>query len=296
MSRRKRNKLSIILILGAFISFTILSCFTPERISVPGSISESFPISKNGLWGYAVEGGKMKIDYQYEAAEFFSSGLAAVKTDGKYGFINNMGKFEIKPKYDSIIKGYGYDAAFVSVGDKSHWINRKGKKMKKHSGVVAMCGTPDVQAAILEVHFQKINGKFQLKENEFIQQQRLDPQAQFTIQDFTFDEVSEFSSRSLIVRKGKKYKLYVPFNGIGLTELWYDELIPNRGIDSETTLSQAPTTAMVRQGNKWGLISLLGQVLIEPEFISIKPSTGNFFLVEYKQGHWGHMNLKKRYF
>lgn len=39
---------------------------------------------------------------RFEAALPFSEGLAAVKIDGKFGFIDRSGKFQIKPTYDSV--------------------------------------------------------------------------------------------------------------------------------------------------------------------------------------------------
>jgi len=127
--------------IAAILCCTLLSCFTPNRISKPDSIDRICPIGKHGLWGYADETGKVVIPYKYEAAEFFTSGLAAVKTDGKYGFINNLGEFEIKPKFDTVIHKFGFEAAYVNHRGNSLWINRKGKQLKDYTKVFSNDGT-----------------------------------------------------------------------------------------------------------------------------------------------------------
>jgi len=279
------------------IGVTLLACSTTNRISEPGATVKIYPIGLNGLWGYADEQGEIIINYQYDSAQFFTSGLAAVEIKGKYGFINRLGEFEVKPKYDSIINGYGYDAALVSNNGKSYWINRQGKKLKNHKGINLICGTGEMEAADPAVHFDIKKGKYYLKESEFIQQQRLNPHANFSMVDFTFDEVLEFSPESLIVRKGNKFNIYIPFDGVGLKEEWFDEIIPHYSLSSRTHIKQsAATTARVRKGNKWGVISYRGELFIEPEFITMKPSVGIFYLVEYQPGHWGHITFKNRYF
>ncbi|MEI6157440.1 MAG: WG repeat-containing protein [Atribacterota bacterium] len=45
-------------------------------------------IEKDGRFGYVNNKGKEIIKPQYEKADFFSEGLAAVRVKGKYGYIN----------------------------------------------------------------------------------------------------------------------------------------------------------------------------------------------------------------
>ncbi len=60
------------------------------------------------------------------------------------------------------------------------------------------------------------------------------------------------------------------------------------------TLIQAQY-AKFRIGGKWGLISNLGHVELEPEFYEIEQAPGRFYFVEYKPKHWGTMTLTKRF-
>ena len=55
-------------------------------------------------WGYFDENGVEKISFQYEWASSFSDGLAPVRIDGKYGYIDTDGNLDIPAMYD----GYGF--------------------------------------------------------------------------------------------------------------------------------------------------------------------------------------------
>ncbi|MBO9599319.1 MAG: WG repeat-containing protein, partial [Cohnella sp.] len=55
-----------------------------------------------GKWGYADKKGKMVIKPQYESANNFSEGLAAVSVKGKFGFIDKKGKLVVPAKYDEV--------------------------------------------------------------------------------------------------------------------------------------------------------------------------------------------------
>ncbi len=55
----------------------------------------------NTMYGYVDTTGALKIPLQFERAEHFSEGLAAVRVAGKWGFIDTNGDFFVKPQYDS---------------------------------------------------------------------------------------------------------------------------------------------------------------------------------------------------
>ena len=56
--------------------------------------------NKKGLWGYVNEKGKYVIKPLYQSAEQFSSGIACVKINDSYGFINTTGQFVITPSFE----------------------------------------------------------------------------------------------------------------------------------------------------------------------------------------------------
>lgn len=266
-----------------------------ERISIPNEVNRIYPIGKGNLWGFADEKGNIVIDYKFEKVNFFSSGLAGAQIDGKYGFINRIGKFEIKPKFDSV-DVFRTSSALVFKDGKSFWINRKGNKINEYffreSGG---CNVPSKASKPLN-HFTKIENKFKLIETEINQIKRLDPTTDYFESEFIFDDIIPFSTASVIVKKKDKYGIYVHYNWVGLKDLWVDEIIPiYQTMRFDTTLYEA-NNAKIRIGEKWGLVSDFGNLLIEPEFYSLEESTDILFLVEYKKNHWGHMSTSNRYF
>ncbi|PHR58221.1 MAG: hypothetical protein COA43_10670 [Robiginitomaculum sp.] len=66
------------------------------------------------------------IPPMFAEAYAFNDGLAAVKINGKYGFINPHGKIMIKPKYESVGSFFMGLASFLSEG-KIGFINTQGK-------------------------------------------------------------------------------------------------------------------------------------------------------------------------
>ena len=90
--------------------------------------------NRNGEWCFIDNKGEViqKHNYGWDVNEF-SNGRAAVKLDGKYGFINNEGTLVIPCKYDDIeIPGWngvlGFNGTFAKVMDNGHsyYIDKEG--------------------------------------------------------------------------------------------------------------------------------------------------------------------------
>ena len=79
------------------------------------------------LCGYAErESGTLRIPQTFEVAKEFSEGLAAVRIDGRYGFIDPTGKIVIAPRFEAagpFTGGY----AEVRLDGASGAIDRSGK-------------------------------------------------------------------------------------------------------------------------------------------------------------------------
>ena len=61
--------------------------------------SELFPIKEFGKWGYINSVGETTIKCQFDAAEYFSERLAAIRIDSLWGFIDTTGTIIIEPKF-----------------------------------------------------------------------------------------------------------------------------------------------------------------------------------------------------
>ncbi len=64
---------------------------------------ELFIIKQAGKLGYIDKAGKVVVEPQFDRAENFSEGLAAVRVGGRRGtcgYIDKTGKFAINPQFD----------------------------------------------------------------------------------------------------------------------------------------------------------------------------------------------------
>ncbi|MBN2442525.1 MAG: WG repeat-containing protein [Spirochaetales bacterium] len=80
----------------------------------------------DGKYGFVNSLGKIIIEPQYKNINDFSQGLAAVKIGNKWGFIDLTGYLVIKPQFDEVDSFYE-DISRVKIGNKTGYINRKGK-------------------------------------------------------------------------------------------------------------------------------------------------------------------------
>lgn len=91
------------------VFFTIFLFFSCK--SIPKSVF--FPFYKNGTWGYIDCNGKEVIPAQFDHAYEFRRGIAAIKKDSLYGFINEFGEIIIEPVFKWVI--YKKDNILVSL-------------------------------------------------------------------------------------------------------------------------------------------------------------------------------------
>lgn len=57
-------------------------------------------VKKDGKWGFINSAGKVVIDYQFEDARSFGQHLAAVKKDGKWGYVSLLGEIVIPCQFE----------------------------------------------------------------------------------------------------------------------------------------------------------------------------------------------------
>ncbi|MDR2064635.1 MAG: WG repeat-containing protein [Prevotellaceae bacterium] len=100
------------------------------QFEIAGSFYEGFAaIRQNGKWGFIDKTGAIVIQPEFEGVKNFSDGMAAVKQKGKWGYINNSGEIAIEPKYYDVYN-FRNDIARVErfENDEEYYINRNGNK------------------------------------------------------------------------------------------------------------------------------------------------------------------------
>lgn len=96
----------------------------PERL---------YPIFKKSKIGFIDNRGRVAIEPQFDSADDFSKGLAAVKVNHRYGFIDKTGRMVIEPQWQdagSFLEGLAR-VGMVGMEDKSGFIDKTGQVVIK---------------------------------------------------------------------------------------------------------------------------------------------------------------------
>lgn len=105
----------------------IMNAFDPIYEEA-GSFADGLaPIKQNGKWGFINQKGKNVIQPVYDDVHYFSEGMAAVSRNGKWGFIDTTGKLIVPTQY-SAVGNFSEGLAAVRE-DEEDWgyINKSGK-------------------------------------------------------------------------------------------------------------------------------------------------------------------------
>lgn len=88
---------------------------------------------KEGQYGAYNTKGELMVTFKYDDMKNYCSGLARIKVDGKYGFVDKAGKEVIPTKYDAAASTFSEGLAFVGTEDgwnyKYGYINTKGEEV-----------------------------------------------------------------------------------------------------------------------------------------------------------------------
>ena len=85
-----------------------------------------YPVKINGKYGYMNKSGKLVIQPQFDRADLFAEGAAAVELGRRWGFIDKSGKLIVPPQYD-LADPYSEGLALVGVGPQLGYIDKSGK-------------------------------------------------------------------------------------------------------------------------------------------------------------------------
>ena len=282
-----------------------------ERIMLDKN--QLYPVSFNGKWGFIDSAKQLVIDYQYQEASFFSTGLAVVKKGDMYGYIRTDNSWHIKPQFE---KAYNFDdncANVVKNGTESR-INRKNQNCNVTTWTTGGC-IPPARPASKSNHVLFKDGKYAIiykhytiAENESIPQIRTDTT------EFVFDSVEEFSVYNLLMEKNGKYGLFniygkqVPriISKVHEDDIFiidtgrktdsivfqYDEVVPKYFEYYNDGVSYEVSTAAVRVENKWGFINGGGHVQVTPKYLGIVYFDETMAEVEYEANKTGYIWIR----
>lgn len=87
-------------------------------------------VKKNGKWGFVNRSGEEVIACKYGYADGFVNGRAVVVKNGKWGYINKSGEQVVDCKYD-YAQNFSGNLAMVRKNDKWGYVNKNGKEVIK---------------------------------------------------------------------------------------------------------------------------------------------------------------------
>ncbi len=232
------------------------------------------------LCGYEDRSGRGEhIDKQYEVAKPFSEGLAVVRINGQYGYIDTTGKVVIPPIYEGA-GPFQNGIAEVALHGKAGIISREGKMLLTPQFdraipftaevVLAQPDTPKLtpSGALRSDHLlQSFNGPSGLYH---LEQGWLTP-AKYTFQFFGGKSANFISAR-------EHAHTHAPFGLMRADGTWQ---LP-AGFDHVQRLSDglAVVSVTVEKRRVWGAVSAKGELAIPPKYDHLSYWSGGYAVVK----------------
>lgn len=290
--------------LGAVVAGAVMFCFLHPII---GSKDVLFPYREGGYIGFMDKTGATVIEALYQGVFSyedyddrvwaFSDGLAAVKMNEKWGYINSKGEFQIPAKF-FLAEPFSEGMAFVLGEEGGRWdiIDKQGRYVTR---VTFEKHDPFSEGmAVVQV-----NGKYGFinKEGDYV----IDP---------IYDDARSFSEGLAAVKSSEGWG-YIDKNGnyviqpkydnadsfseglaaVGIGEKWGfinkkgDDVIPAKydrvGAFHEGLAFVMPSV----EAWEWGAIDKTGGYVFSPQYDNASPFSEGLAAVEY-DGYWGFVD------
>jgi hypothetical protein len=215
---------------------------------------------ESGPWGYIDKTGSVVIPLQFEWAEPFSEGLAAVRLNKKSGFIDNTGRLVIQPRFDRV-RPFQSGRASVGIGPDWGFIDRSGSEVVPLSYAFTQSFSGD--RASVGIRGTRKTGA-------------LDPSGQLVIAP-EFEGIAPFSEGLAKATRGGKFG-YIDPSGKVVAPFEFDHASEFR--DARAVVRREST-------KEWGFVDKTGALTVLSGFdLVFQPSEG-LALVADKQRRMG---------
>ena len=241
---------------------------------IKGGLTEATPflgkyakVKRDDFYGYIEDNGQFLLFPRYEEAGFFAGDSTAVKADGKWMMINELGyKVAVCSSEPDGMSYMSNGIVPIKVGEKYGYTDTSLVIPESLPYDYASNFRSDVAAVKKGEKWAIINSN-----REYV--------TEFIFDDVIIDDFNTCINNGIILaRQGSKYYLY-DATGTKISENGYEYVYP----------FASEEYAAFKKGDKWGFIDATGQVVIEPQFDEAKSFCVG--LAPVKVGElWGYIN------
>ena len=299
--KTKKGKSKIAIIVGGVVGGVIILGLVLFFFVFAKTCDLLIPVSNDGeRWGFINREGEFIINPQFESADFFSDGLARVRSGGRMGYINKRGEFVIPAAFRDGTP-FNDGAAFV-VSDGGHptAIDREGNVLFILSAAEHVSVFSDGLAMFIAQNGQ--HGFVDTRGTVVISPQfdRATPFHGGFARIWRNDEVG-FIDRNGGIAINPQFATAGNFHD-GLASFLHGQqwgfvnttggFAINPQFEGVNRFNEG--FAPVRQGRSWGYIDRTGRVVVNPQFDNASPFSGGLAAVQVA-GQWGYINTSGRY-
>ena len=288
-----KRVLKTIIILGSIVVLAVVAFFVLDRLN-----ETLIPVSNNGeTWGFiSSRSGDFVINPQFEDADFFSNGLARVRSRGRTGYINKRGEFVIPATFRSgttfndglafVVSDGGHPTA-INTGGEVQFVLYDVERVFAFRNGLALFRTEESKYGFVDTFGNVIiNAQFEGASwfsGDFARVLQgvyigfIDRTGNIVINP-QFRGAGDFSEGKANVFDGSQWG-YINTSGAFVINPQFD----NAG-DFNNGL------AVIRQGEMWGYINRNGRMAINPQFNSVRSFSNRLAAVQISSGNWGFIN------
>jgi hypothetical protein len=217
--------------------------------------------TQKGKAGFIDETGRWKIKPVYDEATGFYNGLAAVRSGELWSYINNRGDYVIPPGFDHATPFYNRQFAVVTNGQDQLYINRKGE--------ILFDASPNLVIFYEDLAAFEMNGKFGFinKNHEW----EILPE---------YDQVWPFRNGIAKVKRDGQW-IYISRLGKEMYDVQMD------------TYASADKALLFKKSKdqQWGFVNSEGEWIISPVYDDVKSFSEGLSPVKLND-RWGYINMK----
>jgi hypothetical protein len=251
--------------------FVFNSCGLFDSNNQSNEDSVFYPVLISGEWGYINNTGSIVIEPQFQIANPFSEGLAAVRYQWRWMYIDETGE----PKIDG--NGVYQNLGNFSEGLGAVQIEGRIGFMNKDAEFVINPRFRDVTSFSDNRSFVR---SLNYRRYHFIDANGEEIPLPAGIDSFDNDEFSYFSNKRALVHYDDRYG-FIDTEGNVIVQNIYQEALPF-----------SENLAAVKVSDRWGFINTSGDMEITPQFVSVGSFNDNRAAVRKSSNLYGFINSK----